>query len=247
MDVMERMSAHREHFTPNDQLIYQRIASSPESVASLTTSVLAEQCGVSQPALTRFVKAIGYERYQDFRTDLVAWLTARNARRPREEGHLPYFGVVHRELAELELLLTDDYLQDLATYINSFERVFATGVTKSFHPAQLLQQLTIKTARHIDAFEIGLIDEICDALGSHDLIIAFTLSQRNPLWQVLESTEAKLLLVTATPAGPLSRLADRQVVFPTVAANAEESAISPVMFDAFAEILVSYLARGHRN
>ena len=244
MDVMETMAAHRERFTPNDELIYQQVTADPSGAATLSTSLLAERCGVSQPALTRFVKTLGYARYQDFRTELVAWIVAREAQDTREGERLPYFAVIRRQLDQLETLFTDAYLRDLADYNRSFDRVFAVGVTKSHQPALLLEQLMIKADRPYHAIEVGLLDEISDAMTGRDLIIVFTLSQHHPAYHVLSSTSGKVLLATATANGSLSKLADRQVIFPTATANPEKSAISPVLFNAFVELLVPYLITG---
>lgn len=241
MNIMETMESRRGNFTPNDELIYQRIMADPSGVASLTTSVLAEQCGVSQPALTRFVKSLGFARYQDFRTSLVSWVVSHDTAEPQTENHLPYFDIVRDEITGVENLLTDDFMRDLASYVGSFNRVFAVGVTKSHHPAMLLEQLMLKTGRLFQALEIGLVNEACDAMDERDLIIVFTLSQRNALFSALQNTEGKVLLVTATPKGPLSKIADRQVVFPSMTSNPEESAISPIMFSLFVELLSRYL------
>ena len=74
MNVIQIMEQKKTEFTPNDQLIYQKISKDPGKIVQMTTSALSDACGVSQPALTRFVKGLGYSRYQDFRADLIAWL-----------------------------------------------------------------------------------------------------------------------------------------------------------------------------
>ena len=80
MNPLQLMEMHRSDFTPNDLVIYQAILENPDQVVYKTTSRLAEDCGVSQPALSRFVKTLGYNRYQDFRADVSTGLLCRPSR-----------------------------------------------------------------------------------------------------------------------------------------------------------------------
>ena len=71
MNPLQRMELHKATFTQNDQIIYDHIMQDPSAITHMSTSTLAELCGVSQPALSRFVKSLGYSRYQDFRAELI--------------------------------------------------------------------------------------------------------------------------------------------------------------------------------
>lgn len=241
MDVLEQMTARRHSFTPNDELIYSFVMNDPEAVATLTTTALADRCGVSQPALTRFVKTLGYGRYQEFRSAIIGWLTERHLSQETNGGRLPYFSGLERALSQLEELLTDDYLSELSAYISSFERVFATGTAKSMQPARLLEQLMVKSGRIVQAYDAGYLGEVADAMRERDLIIVFSVGQQQASFSTLAQSAGKVLLCTATPVGPLSDTADRSIVFPSAAANPEEGSVSPVMFDMFVELLVRYL------
>lgn len=240
-EVLKRMEQHRGAFTPNEKLIYEYILRNPEDVAQMTTTALAEACGVSQPALTRFVKTLGYARYQDFRTDLVAWQARSRTQAPQSEGHLPYFATLRHELDLVEGVLSDSYLRELADYVNSFQRVFATGVAKSRQPASLLETLMIKTGRFFHAVAMDNLREVCDSLMDTDLLVVFTISGTHQSFRSIEQTAGKVLVVTASATSSLAAVADRQVVLPVAGASAEASSISPVIFDAFVELLVEYL------
>lgn len=244
MDILEHMTARRASFTPNDELIYSYVMNDPESVATLTTTALAERCGVSQPALTRFVKSLGFSRYQEFRSAIISWLTERNLSQSQEGGRLSYFSRFEHTLTSLEALLTDDYLKELAAYVSSFERIFATGVAKSMQPALLLEQLMVKSGRIVQAYDSGYLGEVADAMTERDLLIVFSVGQRQGPFSALADSDGKVLLCTATANGPLNDVADRVVTFPSTSANPEEGSVSPVMFAMFVELLVSYLMRG---
>ena len=207
----------------------------------MTTSALSDACGVSQPALTRFVKGLGYTRYQDFRADLIAWLAEQRTQQMPDCDHLEYFSVMNQLLREAEKILTDSYMRDLVCYINQFSRVFTTGVSKSFQPASLLETLMIKTGRFFHAVPNDNISELSDSMNENDLLIVFSVSAKHSLLKSLSGSAGKIMLVTVTSSHPYQELIDRQVLLPYIPPTPEESAVSPVLFDMFVEILCRYL------
>lgn len=240
-DVMARMAQHEGTFTPNEHLIYDYVERNPDKVAQMTTTSLAEACGVSQPALTRFVKTLGYSRYQDFRADLIAWQA-----RDREGGQgprdgLPYFDVLHRELDLVEGLLTNDLMRELSDYVGSFRRVFATGVGKSRHPADLLEVLMIKTGRDFRSVGVDVLRELSDSLLDTDLMIVFSVGGNHQSFRFLRNTAGSILAITTDETSELAHMASRTVTVPVAGASAESCSVSPVMFDVFVELLCEYL------
>lgn len=134
MNVIQIMEQKKTEFTPNDQLIYQKISKDPGKIVQMTTSALSDACGVSQPALTRFVKGLGYTRYQDFRADLIAWLAEQRTQQMPDCDHLEYFSVMNQLLREAEKILTDSYMRDLVCYINQFSRYLPLAFPRVFSP-----------------------------------------------------------------------------------------------------------------
>ena len=141
MNPLQRMELHKADFTQNDQIIYEYIMQNPSDITHLSTSSLAELCGVSQPALSRFVKGLGYARYQDFRAELIRMVAQQTEQAESGQDHLLYFTRLYQLLHEAEQLLTEDYLHDLGNYLCQFPRIFASGIGKSRHAAELLEIL----------------------------------------------------------------------------------------------------------
>lgn len=249
MNPLQMMELHKPHFTRNDFLIYQTITAKPEQMIHMTTSSLSEACGVSQPALSRFVKMLGYSRYQDFRAEMIAHLAKKNEQTAQESGHLGYFNTLYQVLREAEELLTADYMEELLHYLDGFDHIFATGTGKSFHPAQLLQILSYKTGRNIQALPRDLLFEAVDFMGEKDLLVIFSVSGTSQIVRDITRVAGKIMLVTANPRHALQEIADRVVMLPFIPPDPEESSVSPVLFDVLVELLVSFMVKsgGHEE
>lgn len=245
MNPLQLMELHKDQFTPNDLLIYETIIKNPSRIIHLTTSTLAEECGVSQPALSRFVKGLGYKRYQDFRASLIAWLAQKNEQDALGTNHLGYFNLLYQLLKEAEQLLTGEYMQELSDYISRFDRVFTSGLAKSYHPAELFETLTRKHCQHIQAVRHDFLIELSDYMNETDLLIIFSVSAKHQIMQDAIRANSKIMLVTANPNHNYQDHVDKTVVLPFIMPDPETSSISPVLFDIFVELLVSYLAQNN--
>ncbi|MCD7737774.1 MAG: MurR/RpiR family transcriptional regulator [Lachnospiraceae bacterium] len=243
MNPLQKMDMHKESFTQNDLLIYETIRRNPAGIIHMTTSTLADECGVSQPALSRFVKSLGYSRYQDFRTDIVAWLALQGEQEAGGSSHLSYYNTLYAVLRESEALLTDEYMSGLAEYINRFDRIFLTGVGKSFHPAQLFDVLMRKSCRPIQAVSRDYLIEAADYMNENDLLIIFSVSAAAHIMQDSCRAVGKIMLVTANANHDYRERVDQTVLLPYVQPDPESSSVSPILFDVFVELLVSYLLK----
>ena len=209
MNPLQLMEMHRSDFTPNDLVIYQAILENPDQVVYKTTSRLAEDCGVSQPALSRFVKTLGYNRYQDFRADVSTWLAVQAEQTAQGSNHTGYFHRLYQLLQNSEKLLTPAYLQELAQYINNHANIYATGLAKSFQPAQLFEILMRKKRRTVRAVANDFLGETSAYMDDNDLLILFSVSGRSEIMQSIQHTTGKILLITANPHPACAEKIDR--------------------------------------
>lgn len=239
MNPIEAMELHKPQFTPNDTQIYTAIMDNPEQVTYQSTSKLAEACGVSQSALSRFVKTIGYQRYQDFRSDMTAWLAQQ--RTSSDPNRLFYFEQLQRLINAAEETLTDTYLRELASYVLGFDRIFATGIAKSRHPALLLQAIARKLGIFIHDCPLDTLKEYADHVGENDLIIVFSVSAQAEVMDCVCDTPGKVMLVTTNVSHSYQDVVDRTVVLPFLPPDPETCSVSPILFDVFVELLVQYM------
>ena len=229
MNPFINMEQHKEQFTQNELRIYETIIAAPEQVTYQSTNKLAEICGVSQPALTRFIKVLGYQRYQDFRSDVTTWLARQE--KPDEPGRLTYFERLGRLIAETEQVLTDEYMNELADYLLSFRRIFTTGIGKSNNPARLLQYLCQKNGIFVLNAPLDVINAVSDNLEPSDLLIVFSVSAQGEIMEKVRLTNGKIIVITTNAQHKYQDAVDQTVVLPYLPPDPEMSSVSPVLFD----------------
>lgn len=240
MDPIQAMEQHKAEFTKNDQQIYETVMANPDQVTYQSTTKLAEICGVSQSALSRFIKTIGYVRYQDFRSDMTAWIAQQRV--SQDPDRLFYFEQLERLLAASERLLTDSYLKDLAQYVWGFDRIFVTGIGKSAHPGLLLQSLARKMNVFVHCCPLDMLKEYADHMGENDLLIVFSDSAQAEVMEPASASNGRILLVTTNASHAYADVVDRTVVLPFLPPDPETCSVSPILMDVFVELLVSYIS-----
>ncbi len=241
MNPFLNMEKHKDDFTVNDKKIYDAIIYQPERVISMSTSDFAKLIDVSQPALTRFIKMLGYNRYNDFRSDITSW-SAQLSYQTKGDS-LPYFERMRLLISEAEKVLTNDYLQDLSAYILSYKRIFVTGIGKSYESGHLLHSLLRKYGIFVSMVPYDEIKETTDNLNADDLLIVFSVSASPLIMDHAANSEAKILLITANSPGAYTDRVDKLVLLPYLPPDPETSSISPVLFSMLVELIDTYIAR----
>lgn len=242
-DPISIMNACRDTFSKTDRQIHESILANPKQVTYKSISRLAEDIGVSQPAVSRFIRTIGYSSYRQFRVDMTAML-AKGSRSENADDSLPsYFQTLDRQLEQAKNVLTVDAVDDLARYIRSFHRVFATGQGKSFQPAVLLEILMRNSPCSVEAVRMDHVSEICSYMDEQDLLILFSVSGKSEITRSITDPRGSVLLVTASGSSSSAKKADRILVLPYVTQDPEASPVSPVLFDILVELLARSIAR----
>lgn len=241
MNPFLNMEKHKDEFTANDKKIYDAIIYQPERVISMSTSDFAKLIDVSQPALTRFIKMLGYNRYNDFRSDITAW-SAQLSYQTKGDS-LPYFERMRLLISEAEKVLTNEYLQELGEFILSYKRIFVTGMGKSYESGHLLHSLLKKYGIFVSLVPYDEIKETTDNLNEDDLLIVFSVSASPLIMDYAANSEAKILLITANSPSNYAERINRLVLLPYLPPDPETSSVSPILFNMVVELIDTYIAR----
>jgi RpiR family carbohydrate utilization transcriptional regulator len=243
MNPFQLMELHKDSFTHNDQQIYMTIMKNPEQLTYKSTCVMAEACGVSQSALSRFVKSLGYSRYQEFRSAIITYLAQQEDIKASGTNHLAYFNNLYQLLGETEKVLTNTYMRSLSKYVLKSQRIFASGKGKSFGPALLLEQLMRKNHIFVHTVDNDSLREFSDYMDKNDLLIIFSVHAQGGSVEPITNTKAKIMLVNSNPNHSYQNKVSKNVVLPFVSIDPESSSVSPVLFNIFVELLTSYISK----
>jgi hypothetical protein len=87
------------------------------------------------------------------------------------------------------------------------------------------------------------IAELSDYLDKNDLLIIFSVHAQGTSVEPVINTKAKIMLVTANPNHSYQSRVNKNVVLPFVSIDPESSSVSPVLFNIFVELLISYISK----
>lgn len=241
MNPLLTMEVAKANFSPSELAIYEIIKEQPSLVTHLTTTALAEKAGVSQPTLTRFVKKqLGYARYQDFRFDFINWLST-NSNEETEKND--YFNRLQRLLTLTETVLNEQVMTEMVGFISQSKHIFVTGSAKSYLSAKLFETLMRKMGTFVISYSTDFLDDAVTYLQPDDLMIIFSASGNSAFIEKIAGIEARKLLITANPNSKYAEYLDKVLVLPTLTGDWEYDSVSPVLFDIFTELLVTYYAK----
>ena len=241
VNPIQIMELNKANFSKTDLQVYDTIRSNPNLVIHKSISKLAETAGVSQPAITRFVKTIGYERYREFRSDMAVYLASLQTTVEKDVSTPGYFLTLKALIDSAQNLLTVGYMQRLVEYLQKFDRIYTSGMGKSFQPSELLEKLARKSDWHVHAVRSDFVSAACEQMQKTDLLIIFTVSGTSDIMRYLEKTSGQIMLVTANADCPYKDIIDKSVVLPSVTDDPEASSVSPVLFDIFVELLTQFM------
>ncbi len=241
MNPLLMMESAKTRFSPAELAIYDIIKKQPSLVTHLTTTALAEKAGVSQPTLTRFVKKqLGYNRYQDFRFDFINWLST-NSDETRQKND--YFSRLEELLKQTQITLTEETMTDLVTAVAKSQHTFVTGSAKSFLSAKLFETLMRKMGVFVTSYTTDFLDDAINYLTSEDVLITFSASGNSSFIKKLATVDSQKILITANPNSNYKNTFHKILVLPSITGDWEYDSISPVLFDVFTELFITYFAR----
>lgn len=174
MDPINLMKSMASTFTKVELKIYNRLMSEPTMIMDSTIIVLAEELNVSNSAITRFCKKLGYKGYVEFRYDFSSYF---NKEEKENEKHIinrtvtTYLSVLNI----LDNMLNEDEVRKLALQMKKSNNIRVIGIGESGLIAKYLRYRIFKYSRNIEALDNKFeIDESCNLAKEGDMLIAIT-------------------------------------------------------------------------
>lgn len=189
LNVMTRLNARNEGFSPSERRIAAEIMASPSKVALYSSQVLAQKCNVSQSTIVKFCQKLGYKGYPALKLALSAELAHGEGRQQvhRNISSDDPMGAVAQKLYESKVaalsetmrLSNSDDISGAVDLLFKAQRIIIFGVGGSSLVAQDLSGKLTKFGKavlfsgdsHIQLANLA-------SLTSDDLVIAISYSGR---------------------------------------------------------------------
>lgn len=222
MDVFEQMALSEDALTPAEHSVYDIVRAHPDAVLGSTSNELARRYGVSQSAVSRFCKRLGFAGYGDFRMALHQSLSTRRFDESTDgPDALDYTACLQRLMqATKDVLATADASRALER-LGSARNVYALGAGQSSIPARMLVGRLREDSIAAHYVEDGYGSETLHCVNAQDSLVVF--SSKNPTFHDTLATAStlkpgqrpRILLVTHTARHPDRKLCDDVIVLPT--------------------------------
>jgi DNA-binding MurR/RpiR family transcriptional regulator len=246
MDTFDLMETKRQSFTKTDRKIYENLTRHPVRFAEASYEELVNIMGVSQSALTRFAKKLGFSGYADLQYQLRSDIKSRDGQ-TEEETNAQVFGSF---LKCVEDEVDHEELSRLAQRVLAADRVTCLGFQYSGLPARFLS-FNLMTGFGINA-DKPEFDYLIHSYTSSDLIIVFSAASGEffrPLLKRVsgfdEGSRPHVTLVTMSPKHTLRRFCDQIVLLPSSGKLVAPHVVTleNMMFMMFADMLLAELIR----
>ena len=247
MNVFDLMETKHQSFTKTDRKIYENLKRHPVQFSQASYEELVSIMGVSQSAITRFAKKLGFSGYADLQYQMRSDIKSRDGRLEEEETNAQIFGSF---LKCVEDEVDRGELNRLARRILAAGRVTCLGFQYSGLPARFLS-FNLMTGFGINA-DKPEFDYIIHSYDNTDLIIIFSAASGEfykPLLKRISSFEEgerpHVTLVTMSPKHALRRHCDQVILLPSSGKVIAPHVVTleNMMFMMFADLLLGEMIR----
>lgn len=230
MNIFELMESCKKNFSSTDARIYELIRKWPDDFSNKKINMIVEKFGVSQAALTRFAKRLGFDGFNVFQYQFKADLdrTSNNI--------LPSSNYYSDYLPEVERSIHLDQLNTIVSHILSCQNLILAGCNLSSLPAKYLQYF-MNFASIKPCFFYNPIDGMIPSTKK-DVFILFSVNSGLAYKDYLKNTQSKAdqpykILVTFSKKHSLSKYFDEVVILPESHLNQTKNTVLPDTFAFF--------------
>ncbi|MBO9577188.1 MAG: MurR/RpiR family transcriptional regulator [Microbacteriaceae bacterium] len=226
-DVLMALEQAIPALRPAEQRIARFVLDAPDALGDSTITQLAKQCGTSPTTVARFVAALGFSGYPEFRFAISAAVGLEQGRRarfsveerdvdPNDSVEQVVSKIAYQEVSAIEQTaksLDLAVLDAVVEAIDTADRIDLFGIASSGVAAQDLQQ---------KLHRIGLLSHCwldphlaltsAALLTPESVLIAFSHSgltvETNDVLETARASGARTVAITNFPDSPLAEIAD---------------------------------------
>ncbi|PFG57726.1 RpiR family transcriptional regulator [Vibrio sp. ES.051] len=192
-DVLAGIRSVRGSLTASLQRIADFVLEHPENIATLSTSELANACGVGEASLIRFCKKLGYSGYHEFKMLLAVSLAKNHAHEPGLlsseidlNDEMPLVAdklqmIIQQVLSETRALLDFRTLRAVSERISNAESIIFVGVGSSGITAEEAKNKLMRIGLNVDAISNNHFMYMkASLLSEQDVVVAISHSGESP-------------------------------------------------------------------
>ncbi|MGI6231216.1 MAG: MurR/RpiR family transcriptional regulator [Tractidigestivibacter sp.] len=220
MDVFDQMELHKDSLTPAEQAVGRIVKKSPDAILGCTSNELARRYGVSQSAVSRFCKKLGYAGYGDFRMELHKALTLRRFG-DQSNQQLDYRACLNQLMEATYESVGAETFRNFYQQMSAATNVYVLGSGQSSIPARMLVGRLMEDTMPAHYVELGYDVETLHCTTNKDEVVIFS-SKNDTFRQLLVTASTieperrpRITLITNTEKHPLRKLCDQVILLPT--------------------------------
>lgn len=247
MNPFEQMQLKQSSFTAADRKVYEVVINNVDSVLRGTATSLAEDFNISQPAITRFCKKLGYQGFSDFRVAMY------QHHKSAAMGEAPSTAIDYycKLLQLIPAAMEEADIDLLVDHILKSRFITTTGFHKSSLPARLLY---LNLAKFGLAANYSSYDYVAPgaAMSADDTLVIFSASSKiykdiiDQLNEKPKSQRPYIVLVSMNAKSPLRTKVDQFIWLPNYQnQNYSQYLESQVVFMVFVDLLTNAIAQAY--
>ncbi len=251
----ETIQSYEKEFTRTDRKISRYILKHPNEVIQYSLADLSRKIGVSDAAMIRFAKRIGYSGFSALKNDIARYIFSHNTDDDNsDEDHSndsPLVSIPRQyaryisAISEMTDMKTVEHIADL--YLNA-KRVKIVGNNRTFHSVRQLRYRLNKIGCDAEAIEDMICyGDTCHYLGKDDLVMIFTTKNNMRYDQsakVLHENKCHLVVFTMIQNLPYAKYCDEVVVLPRISRDSGFSFLDDqAIYFVFIEVLLDVIAK----
>lgn len=247
MDIFELMENHKNQFSSTDARIYENIRKFPDIFASEKISIIVDKFGISQAALTRFAKRLGFDGFNVFQYQFR--IDFQKANDSHTDSEANYYG---EYLKNVEKSVSKKQLNILIQHIHNCQNIILAGSNLSNIPAKYFQY-SMNFTTYKPAFVYYPSEGIIPAT-SNDIFILFSVNSGLAFKDYLKGIHQSdhrpyCILITFSKKHTLSKYFDEIVVLPEAHLNQTRYTVLPDTFGflLFTDILLNEVTKSSEN